>query len=68
MDGNLNKGAWKRMENKWALALKGNPPKKVNVSIDAIYEGNDKRPTSFDVFFDIDGEEEFLSMKNKPGG
>ncbi|WP_244882060.1 DNA/RNA non-specific endonuclease [Vibrio scophthalmi] len=68
MNANLNKGAWKRMENKWAEALKGNPPKKVNVSIDAIYKGDSQRPEAFDVFFDIDGEEEFLSMKNTPGG
>ncbi|WP_239928902.1 DNA/RNA non-specific endonuclease [Photobacterium sanguinicancri] len=68
MDGNLNKGAWKRMENKWAKALKGDPPKKVEVEINAIYDGDSKRPSTFDVFYEIDGVEKFVSFKNKPEG
>ena len=68
MDGNLNKGAWKSMENKWAKALKEEPPKSVEVEIRAIYENDSKRPSSFDVFYEIDGVEEFVNFKNKPGG
>ncbi|MDO6498871.1 DNA/RNA non-specific endonuclease [Photobacterium sanguinicancri] len=68
MDGNLNKGAWKRMENKWAKALKGDPPKKVEVEINAIYDCDSKRPSTFDVFYEIDGVEKFVSFKNKPEG
>ncbi|SFD77527.1 DNA/RNA non-specific endonuclease, partial [Pseudoalteromonas denitrificans] len=68
MDGNLNKGAWKRMENKWAKALKGDPPKKVEVEINAIYDGDNKRPSAFEVFYEIDGIEEMKKLKNAPGG
>ncbi|WP_395343526.1 DNA/RNA non-specific endonuclease [Ningiella sp. W23] len=68
MDGNLNKGAWKRMENKWAEALKGDPPKTVEVEINAIFDGNSKRPSSFEIFYEIDGVEKFLPLENKPGG
>jgi len=31
MNSNLNRGAWKKMENKWAEALKAEPPKEVKV-------------------------------------
>lgn len=68
MDGNLNKGAWRRMENKWAEALKKEPPQVVEVEINAIYEGASKRPSSFEIFYEIDGIEKFLPLKNKPGG
>ncbi len=54
MNGNLNQGAWKTMENTWADALKSG--KKVNVTIDTIYEGNSKRPTEFFVEYFIDGK------------
>ncbi|ELH4811279.1 DNA/RNA non-specific endonuclease [Vibrio vulnificus] len=68
MNGNLNKGAWKRMENEWAKALKGNPPKEVQVEINAIYENNSKRPEAFDVKFLIDGKKTSVTFLNKPGG
>ncbi len=68
MDGNLNKGAWKRMENKWAEALKGNPPKKVEVEIKSFYEEGSKRPKKFIVKYLIDGEPFKTVLKNKPGG
>jgi len=68
MDGNLNKGAWKSMENDWAKALKGEPPQRVEVEINAIYDGNSKRPSAFDVFYEIDGQEEFVSFRNVAGG
>ena len=38
MDGNLNKGAWKSMENTWAKALKDGKP--VDVKIEPVYSGN----------------------------
>lgn len=68
MDGNLNKGAWKRMENKWANALNGNPPKEVNVEIKAIYEGSTKRATAFDVSYFIDGKKKTVTLMNQAGG
>nr|WP_252738976.1 DNA/RNA non-specific endonuclease [Colwellia sp. D2M02] len=68
MDGNLNKGAWKRMENTWAKALKGNPPKEVKVEINAIYEGSSKRAEAFDVTYFIDGKKKSTTLLNKSGG
>lgn len=47
MDGNLNKGVWKQMENTWANALKDG--KQVNVKIEPVYTGENKRPDSFSV-------------------
>ena len=68
MDGNLNKGAWKSMENEWAKALKGKPPKEVEINIQAIYKGESKRPSKFVVEYKIDGELDTVIFKNKPGG
>ncbi|KAA1162567.1 sugar-binding protein [Pseudoalteromonas fuliginea] len=68
MDGNLNKGAWKSMENDWAKALKAKPPKEVEVNIQAIYKGESKRPSKFVVEYKIDGELDTVIFKNKPGG
>ncbi len=68
MDGNLNKGAWKKMENDWAKALRKIPPEAVEVEIVAVYEGNSKRPSSFEVFYAIDGEEYFRDFRNNAGG
>lgn len=68
MDGNLNKGAWKRMENKWASALKSTPPKNVEVNINAVYKEASKRPDKFVVEYIIDGEPKVVVFKNAPGG
>ncbi|MBB2802809.1 DNA/RNA non-specific endonuclease, partial [Xanthomonas arboricola] len=45
MNANLNKGAWKSMENEWANALKNG--KSVKVKIEPIYSGSAIRPDSF---------------------
>ncbi|CNL95780.1 DNA/RNA non-specific endonuclease [Yersinia aleksiciae] len=67
MDGNLNKGAWKQMENTWANALKDG--KQVNVKIEPVYSGDSVRPESFNVIYTINGgrpkEQAFI---NAPGG
>ncbi|WP_407637874.1 DNA/RNA non-specific endonuclease [Erwinia oleae] len=67
MDGNLNKGVWKQMENTWANALKDG--KQVNVKIEPVYSGDSVRPESFNVIYTIDGgrpkEQAFM---NAPGG
>ncbi|MEN7460489.1 DNA/RNA non-specific endonuclease [Pantoea dispersa] len=67
MSGNLNKGAWKQMENTWASALKEG--KQVNVKIDPVYSGTGGRPESFNVIYSINGgrpiEKTFI---NAPGG
>ncbi|WP_242640093.1 DNA/RNA non-specific endonuclease, partial [Pantoea ananatis] len=67
MDGNLNKGAWKQMENTWANALKdGN---KVDVNIQPIYSGNNTRPDRVIVKYSIDGGRPVnIDFKNSPGG
>ncbi|WP_255202869.1 DNA/RNA non-specific endonuclease [Vibrio vulnificus] len=44
------------MENKWAEALSGNPPKEVKVEINSIFKGESKRPTAFEIIYEIDGK------------
>jgi len=66
MNSNLNRGAWKKMETKWADALKEG--KEVKVDIQPVYEGASKRPVAFDVFYEIDGVEKFKSFDNVAGG
>ena len=68
MDGNLNKGAWKKMENDWAKAIKGPPPKNVDVKINAVYEGDSKRAEAFEVEYFVDGEMFEAFFENKAGG
>lgn len=67
MDGNLNKGAWKSMENTWANALKDG--KQVNVKIEPSYSGSNKRPESFTVTYQIDNDRPVKeTFSNAPGG
>jgi filamentous hemagglutinin len=67
MDGNLNKGAWKQMENTWANALKDG--KQVNVKIEPVYSGDSVRPDSFKVRYSVDGNRPVsLDFENLPGG
>ncbi|CAQ85451.1 conserved hypothetical protein [Photorhabdus asymbiotica] len=67
MDGNLNKGAWKQMENTWEKALKDG--KQVDVKIEPIYSGNNIRPDRLNVQYSINGERPVIvDFKNVPGG
>ncbi|HBL4971661.1 TPA: hemagglutinin repeat-containing protein [Enterobacter cloacae] len=67
MDGNLNKGAWKQMENTWASALKNG--KQVNVKIEPSYTGSNKRPDSFTVTYQINNDRPVREIfNNAPGG
>lgn len=67
MNGNLNKGAWRAMENTWASALKEG--KSVNVKIEPIYSGPSVRPNRFNVKYSIDGGRPVnVDFKNMPGG
>ena len=67
MDGNLNKDAWKSMENSWANALKDG--KNVEVSMQPIYSGNNIRPERVIVKYSIDGGGSVnVDFKNSPGG
>ncbi|HAX5198511.1 TPA: contact-dependent inhibition toxin CdiA [Escherichia coli] len=67
MDGNLNKGAWKNMENTWAKAL--SEGKDVKVNIQPSYTGNSVRPDKFYVEYSINGGRPVSeTFKNVPGG
>ncbi|MCQ4317772.1 hemagglutinin repeat-containing protein [Stutzerimonas zhaodongensis] len=67
MNGNLNKGAWKKMENKWADALKQGQA--VYVKIEPVYSGSGARPDRFSVQYSIDGGRPvIMDFKNSPGG
>ncbi|MBN1008239.1 DNA/RNA non-specific endonuclease [Amphritea pacifica] len=68
MNSNLNRGAWKSMEKRWADALKTKPPKEVKVEIQPIYDGESKRPSKFVAKYTIDGEPFKSIFKNKPKG
>jgi hypothetical protein len=53
-DSHINRSEYKSMENEWAKAIEDG--KKVEVAGEVNYEKDSKRPTSFDVFYAIDGE------------
>ncbi|WHX93499.1 DNA/RNA non-specific endonuclease [Peribacillus simplex] len=67
MNGNLNKGEWKKLENTWADALKQGD--EVKVKITPNYKGDSQRPVSFDIKYKIgDDEWEIRRFDNVPGG
>jgi len=53
----VNLSEFKKLENQWAKALDGVPPKDVKVNIKVNYpDAVSKRPSSFDVRYTIDGK------------
>lgn len=67
MDANLNRGAWKSMENSWRDALRAG--KQVSVAIDVKYGDEGNRPSRFTVEYQIEGADRMRRMfKNRPGG
>lgn len=56
MNGKLNQGAYRSIENQWKKALDASPPKKVEVNIRPVYEGNSNRPVEFEIEYKIDNE------------
>ena len=54
MNSNLNRGVWKKLENKWAKALRKG--KTVKVKIKPVYQGTDIRPKRFRVSYFIDNK------------
>ena len=58
MNGDLNKGAYKSLENTWADALKAG--KKVKVSGELVYSGNSQRPDKVIVRYVIDNGDEIV--------
>jgi hypothetical protein len=66
MNGNFNKGAFKKMENMLADAVASG--KKVTVKIDVIHAGDASRPTGFRFEYSIDGVKSVRNFENKAGG
>ncbi len=62
MDGKVNRGDFKKLENSWAKAL--DEGKEVLVKIEPIYEGDSKRPVAFRVTYSIDGDKFSTTLKN----
>ena len=54
-DANLNRGAWKRMENEWARALQEGKQVKVDIKLE-YFTQNGKRPDVFTVRYWIKDE------------
>ncbi|PFK29003.1 hypothetical protein COI93_23730 [Bacillus cereus] len=52
----VNLKQYKKIEEKWAAALKAEPPKEVTVDVEIVYAGNDMRPEKFLVKYTVDGE------------
>ncbi|MET7142455.1 DNA/RNA non-specific endonuclease [Xanthomonas sp. PPL139] len=67
MNSNLNRGAWKSMENEWANALREG--KDVKVTIEPVYSGSSSRPDRIVVRYSIDGSRPVhVDFRNSPGG
>ncbi|EJL21825.1 DNA/RNA non-specific endonuclease [Brevibacillus sp. BC25] len=60
----VNQKKYKKVENKWAAALKEEPPKKVTVDVEVVYSGNNMRPDKFIVKYTIDGKAGSAKFKN----
>ncbi|WP_336047172.1 DNA/RNA non-specific endonuclease [Solibacillus ferritrahens] len=60
----VNLKQYKKIEEKWAAALKEKPPKKVTVNIEIIYSGDNMRPDKFIVNYTIDGKAGLGKLKN----
>ena len=66
-DANLNRGAWKAMENGWAEALENGH--QVQVMIDPVFRTKGARPSAFQVVYQIDmGNPRYVFFRNRPGG
>lgn len=63
--GGLNVGAWKKMENEWAAALKAGGT--VEVYMELVYPVGSQRPDRFVVYYIIDGNESSQTFDNLPG-
>lgn len=66
-DANLNRGAWKRMENEWATALAQGKQVKVDITVQ-YPPGNISRPDIFEVKYWINGRKRLKAYENQPGG
>ena len=62
MDAIVNNSRYRKIENQWKNALQEG--KEVNVTIDIVYDGANKRPKKFNVKFVIDEQEATESFLN----
>lgn len=58
----VNLSKYKKLENKWARAIEEGKHVSVNVKIN--YQGNNVRPSGFDVEYEINGRMSFASIEN----
>ncbi|MEW9199254.1 WXG100 family type VII secretion target [Bacillus wiedmannii] len=66
---NRSGGEWYNMEQEWANALGGKPPKKVTVKIEPVYQGTSLRPNYFEIVYEIEGKGIFeKTIRNRAGG
>lgn len=63
MNGNLNKGDFKALENKLAAALEDNSD--VRLKVEPIYEVGSNRPTEFKVSYSIEGDRTTTVFRNE---
>lgn len=66
MNSNVNRGAYKQLENLWASTLKSGGNVKVNVS--PIYAGNSQRPQKINIMYTINGRTTRVLLTNQYGG
>ncbi len=62
---NVNLSQYKRLENKWANAIKEG--KQVKVDVNVKYDGDSLRPVEFKVKYEIDGKYYEKDIINKVG-
>ncbi|WP_052737749.1 T7SS effector LXG polymorphic toxin [Bacillus sp. SA1-12] len=60
----VNLKRYKKIEDKWAAALKETPPKKVSVDVEIVYNEDEIRPKKFVVNYIIDGDPGFATFNN----
>jgi hypothetical protein len=65
-DRNFNRGAYRKLEDQWASALRAG--KRVDVRIVPVYEGASRRPSYVNVWFWIDGHLESQRFPNERHG
>ncbi|WP_281278088.1 DNA/RNA non-specific endonuclease [Peribacillus cavernae] len=66
MDSNLNRGAFKTLENAWSKALKQG--QEVYVKVRPVFRGDSQRPIRFMIDSTIDGEVFTKVFQNRSGG
>jgi hypothetical protein len=65
-DSNINRGAYRVIEDQWAKALRQG--KHVFVIIRPQYNSNTSRPSGIEVWYSIDGNQKTILLKNERGG